>query len=60
MGKQVLNPRYNVISLRLSDSEKAELVQSAKERRLTVGTMMRIMLFEPATMTDLAIYAERS
>lgn len=50
MGKPAENPRYNVVSLRLSDKEKAALVKLAKKRDTSLGEVVRIAL---KPLTDL-------
>jgi len=53
MGKIVSDPRYNVVSLRLTDKEKAALVKLAANRDTSIGDVMRTAI---KPLTDL--YAE--
>ena len=41
MGSMKENPRYNVVSLRLSDEEKAELDEVTRLTRKSISTIMR-------------------
>ncbi len=41
MEKSKEQPRYNVVSIRLSDSEKALLEEASRRHRLTVPVLMR-------------------
>jgi hypothetical protein len=41
MGKTVISPRYNVVSLRLTDEEKLILVKLAAKRMSSVGDVVR-------------------
>lgn len=41
MGSMKENPRYNVISLRITDEEKAELDKVTRLTRKTVSDIMR-------------------
>jgi len=41
MGSMKENPRYNVVSLRLSDEEKAELDAVTRLTRKSISTIMR-------------------
>jgi predicted transcriptional regulator len=41
MGKQVEVPRYNVVSMRVSDEEHESLLAVAKELSISISAMMR-------------------
>jgi predicted transcriptional regulator len=41
MGKYKENPKYNVISIRLNDKEKAFLNEMLRDTRKSVSTLMR-------------------
>ncbi|GAB4303316.1 MAG: hydrogenase expression protein HypE [Desulfuromonadia bacterium] len=41
MGRMRENPRYNVISMRISDEEKASLENLVQETNLTISDIMR-------------------
>lgn len=41
MGKQKEHPRYNVVSIRVSDDEKAFLDELTRRDRTTVTNLMR-------------------
>lgn len=41
MGRMRENPRYNVISMRISDEEKASLETLVHETNLTISDIMR-------------------
>lgn len=41
MGKQKEHPRYNVVSIRVSDAEKAFLDELTRRDRTTVTKVMR-------------------
>ncbi|MEI6209267.1 MAG: hydrogen-dependent growth transcriptional repressor [Desulfuromonadales bacterium] len=41
MGKYKDTPRYNVISMRVNDSERKELEQIASQYSLSISSMMR-------------------
>jgi len=41
MGKYKETPRYNVISMRISDAERKELQQIASKHSLSMSDMMR-------------------
>lgn len=41
MGKHVEMPRYNVVSMRVSDEEHESLLAVAKELSISMSTMMR-------------------
>jgi predicted transcriptional regulator len=41
MGSMKENPRYNVVSLRLSDEEKAELDEVTRLTRKSISSIMR-------------------
>lgn len=41
MGRMRENPRYNVISMRISDEERETLERIMQETRMTVSDIMR-------------------
>ena len=41
MGTMKENPRYNVVSLRLSDEEKAALDKVTRQTRKSISSIMR-------------------
>jgi hypothetical protein len=41
MGRMRENPRYNVISMRISDEEREALERIMQETRMTVSDIMR-------------------
>ena len=41
MGRMRENPRYNVISMRISDEERETLERIMQETRITVSDIMR-------------------
>lgn len=41
MSNSKLNPRYNVVSLRISDEEKAALDEVSQRTRKTLSTVVR-------------------
>lgn len=41
MGKWKDNPRNNVISMRVSDSDKQSLMAVSKENSMTIASLMR-------------------
>ena len=58
MGKTVIAPRYNVVSLRLTDEEKLTLVKLAAKRMSSVGDVVRenlqpLLTPAPKPLTDL-------
>jgi hypothetical protein len=59
MGKQVEHPRYNIVSLRLTDEEKLTLVKFAAKRMSSVGDVIREEL-KPLMVSLTDIHAERS
>ena len=45
MGKMIENPRYNVVSLRISDEELDKISKLAKLNRSTISEFVRLKLF---------------
>lgn len=41
MGKYKEHPKYNVVSIRVSDEEKALLIEMSRRDRTTVTNLMR-------------------
>jgi hypothetical protein len=63
MGKTVISPRYNVVSLRLTDEEKLTLVKLAAKRMSSVGDVVRENLqplLAPVVKPLTDLHAERS
>lgn len=54
MGRMRENPRYNVVSMRISDEERQELAQLMDQTHMSVSDIMReaMSLFK-ARLTDL-------
>ncbi len=48
MGTMKENPRYNVVSLRISDEEKAKLYAVARLTRRSISSIMREALEQHA------------
>ena len=58
MGSMKENPRYNVVSLRLSDEEKAELDEVTRLSRKSISTIMRDALEQYAFRRGSGLKAE--
>jgi hypothetical protein len=41
MGKYKESPKYNVVSIRISDQEKQALEELTKERSMSISSLMR-------------------
>lgn len=52
MGSMKENPRYNVVSLRLSDEEKAELDAVTRLTRRSVSSIIRDALVQYALLRE--------
>ena len=44
MGKMIENPKYSIISARVSDAEFSEIVNMAEDRGVSISELIRMLL----------------
>jgi len=52
MGRMLQYPRYNVVSLRVTDEELSLLQELAESRRMSISKLMRFAMYKLAEISN--------